>query len=45
MDNKHYLFDFTNFPPVYGNTITLPYNTLLYRSYDINYDAVSDYPL
>lgn len=43
MDNK-YIFDFTNFPPVYGNTITLPYNTLLYRSYDIKYDPVSDYP-
>jgi hypothetical protein len=43
MDNN-YLIDFTNFPPVYGNTITLPYNTLLYRSYDIKYDPVSDYP-
>ena len=44
MTSNYNIFNYTNFDPVYGNCITIPNNTLLWRSYDKNYPIIDDRP-
>lgn len=39
-----YSITFESFPHVFGDVITIPANTIIYRSYDINYSPISNYP-
>jgi hypothetical protein len=44
MTSNYNIFNYTNFDPVYGNCITIPSHTLLWRSYDKNYPIIDDRP-
>ena len=44
MDKSYTNIDFEDFPPILGNSINLPENTLFYKSYDTKYNALSNRP-
>ena len=43
-NNRFTNIDFKNFSPLYGQIMTIPSNTLLYRSYDNKYPIISERP-